>query len=355
MLDDLETGITVHDPDTGAILAVNQRLERLYGYPAEQLREMVVEDYTADAIKYTQEEAVRRIRAAAKGDPQKFDWQIERANGEVRWVDVHLRSTTIDGQACVIAEITDITEERARERRLRLLSRIIRHNLRNRMNIIIGHTEQLEIGESGKHDTDSLETILETAKEAGKMTESVQQIEEIADPNATQRTPTDAGDLVRSTAEKMASKHPKANLSVDIESDVKVVADDGIRYAIEHAIENAIVHNDNLEPDVEIAVTNKPESDHADLKILDDGPPIPDIETDVLVEGVDTSSTYHGSGVGLWVMQWCVNSLGGELSFEERADRGNIVTISLPMSDSNVSESEPTRSGDSVALDQRNL
>lgn len=183
------------------------------------------------------------------------------------------------------------------------------------------------------------------------MTESVQQIEEIADPNATQRTPTDAGDLVRSTAEKMASKHPKANLSVDIESDVKVVADDGIRYAIEHAIENAIVHNDNLEPDVELAVTNKPESDHAELKILDDGPPIPDIETDVLVDGVDTSSTYHGSGVGLWVMQWCVNSLGGELSFEERADRGNIVTISLPMSDSNVSDSEPTRSGDSATLD----
>ncbi|WP_241429969.1 ATP-binding protein [Halorubrum lipolyticum] len=66
------------------------------------------------------------------------------------------------------------------------------------------------------------------------------------------------------------------------------------------------------------------------VRIADDGPPIPETEIDVLQEDVETSSTFHGTGVGLWVMQWGVESLGGVLSFEETAPRGNVVSISLP-------------------------
>jgi len=66
------------------------------------------------------------------------------------------------------------------------------------------------------------------------------------------------------------------------------------------------------------------------IRVADDGPPIPETEIDVLQEDVETSSTFHGTGVGLWVMQWCVESLGGELAFEENAPRGNVVSISLP-------------------------
>ena len=66
------------------------------------------------------------------------------------------------------------------------------------------------------------------------------------------------------------------------------------------------------------------------VRVADDGPSIPETEIDVLREDVETSSTFHGTGVGLWVMQWCVESLGGELSFEENEPRGNVVSIALP-------------------------
>ena len=72
------------------------------------------------------------------------------------------------------------------------------------------------------------------------------------------------------------------------------------------------------------------ESGHGMVRVIDDGPAIPDVETDVLSEDVETSSTYHGAGVGLWVIQWCVDSLGGGLSFSENSPRGNVVSISLP-------------------------
>ncbi|TKX83031.1 ATP-binding protein, partial [Halorubrum sp. SS5] len=40
--------------------------------------------------------------------------------------------------------------------------------------------------------------------------------------------------------------------------------------------------------------------------------------------------TSHGSGIGLFVMKWCVESLGGEVLFESRNSGGNAVCLLLP-------------------------
>ncbi len=81
-----------------------------------------------------------------------------------------------------------------------------------------------------------------------------------------------------------------------------------------------------------IRENSKPEN--AEIRIADNGPPIPDVETAVLDQGSELDSTYHGSGTGLWVMQWCASSLGGNLTFETNSPRGNVVCLSLPHPDS---------------------
>ncbi|ATW87261.1 PAS domain S-box-containing protein [Halohasta litchfieldiae] len=118
VFDDLEIGITLHDPETGAIVGVNSRLEELYGYSSAQLKEMEVADYTPADSPFTQADAVERIRAAAEGEPQTFEWQIERSNGQQVWVRVRLAETQLDGDRYVIAEIRDITERKEREQEL---------------------------------------------------------------------------------------------------------------------------------------------------------------------------------------------------------------------------------------------
>ena len=66
------------------------------------------------------------------------------------------------------------------------------------------------------------------------------------------------------------------------------------------------------------------------MNISDNGPPIPEIEIDILDDEEAASNTYHGSGLGLWVTKWCVESLGGRLEFEQEDPRGNSVTLSEP-------------------------
>ncbi|SNZ02978.1 PAS domain S-box-containing protein [Natronoarchaeum philippinense] len=331
--DDLDVGITLRDPETGATLDANKRVEELYGYPIEKLRGMDVGDYTAPSTKYSQEEAMRRIRAAADGDPQVFEWRIERSTGELIWVQVRLERSSIERTPCVLAEIRDITDYKARERRLHLLNRVVRHNLRNEANLLIGYADRLKAAVDQTKLEDEVETILDIATEIGTMSDSIHQIEEIADPEATKRKATNLVDVVRQLAEKYQSKYPEAELTVDGDSSVWVTADNGLDYAIEHGIENAIVHNDRETPSVTVTVMGDPDGQQGCVQIADDGPQIPDVEIDVLDQDVTTNSTYHGSGIGLWVMQWCIDSLGGELRFEKNEPRGNVVEFRLPRTD----------------------
>lgn len=70
--------------------------------------------------------------------------------------------------------------------------------------------------------------------------------------------------------------------------------------------------------------------DAASGAVLDANSLIPPEEIAALFSPTVTTNTSHGSGIGLFVMKWCVESLGGEVSFESRDARGNTVCLLLP-------------------------
>ncbi|MFD1564930.1 ATP-binding protein [Haloarchaeobius amylolyticus] len=332
--DDLEIGVVVRDPETGAALDTNDRIEELYGYSRGELLEMDIEEFTAPSTTFSQDEAIRRLRAAAAGESQVFEWRIERPSGELVWIRVRLDRTTIDDTTCIIAEVREITEYKAQTRRLRLLNRVVRHNLRNETNVLMGYADRLKRAIKEKTLEREVETILEIASEIGSLSDSIRQIEEITTPDATQRSHIDVGELVEEVAAEARADAVAAEITVEIRDDICVNADTGLRHAITHAIDNAIEHNDREVPSVEVSVGIDSATGQAEIAVSDDGPPIPDVEVDVLREEVAASATYHGSGIGLWVMQWCVDSLGGELVFEANTPRGNVVRFLLPRAES---------------------
>jgi PAS domain S-box-containing protein len=118
VFDDLGVGITLHDPETGAIVGANSRLEELYGYTEAELSELSVADYTATDEGFTQADAEARIQAAADGEPQEFEWRVERADGERFWAEVRLARTSLDGDDYVLAEISDISARKHHQQAL---------------------------------------------------------------------------------------------------------------------------------------------------------------------------------------------------------------------------------------------
>jgi PAS domain S-box-containing protein len=326
--DDLDVGVVLHDPETGAIVDANERAGALYGYPVERLGSVGVGGLSAASTQFTEGAAVERIKDAAAGSSQQFEWQIRRKTGEIRWIRVHLNATTFAGSSYVLAEVHDITEQRDRERRLRLLSRIVRHNLRNTATGIIGYAELIEQAVENDSVEEEIDTLISMAEEIGELSDSVTQVEEVVALDASDRSPLELAAFLPPLVEDVRSEFEVGSVSVDVPPDVWVMGNRGLEYAVVHTLENALEHNGSDEPLLELTVEETPTE--AAIRIADDGPLIPEHETRVLNETVETSSTAHGTGVGLWVMQWAVNSLGGELAFEENDYGGNTVSIWLP-------------------------
>jgi PAS domain S-box-containing protein len=109
--------IFVHDAATGAILDVNQTALDMFSYSREELLNLPGDEFRAGAAS-SHQEAVRRIRLAAAGNPQVFEWQSKRKNGELFWTEVALRGADIGGQARVLALVRDITQRKTAERAL---------------------------------------------------------------------------------------------------------------------------------------------------------------------------------------------------------------------------------------------
>ena len=103
--------------------------------------------------------------------------------------------------------------------------------------------------------------------------------------------------------------------------------------AVKELLVNAIQHNDADTPEVtlDLDVDRNGPPLEATIAISDNGPGIPENERKVLEEG-EESPLLHGSGLGLWLVNWIVTELGGTVRIAENDPRGTVVTILVPVS-----------------------
>jgi len=328
VIDDLDIGLVVHDPETAAIVHANDHAVDLYGYSVEELRTMPVETFSAD--DYTQAEAKRQVQAAAAGDPQLFEWRVQRDSGELLWIEVRLTRTTFDETPYVLAQVQDITEYKIRERRLRLLNRITRHNLRNKVTVIHGYAASLLDGPLPSGADDQLQAIHDAATELLELTDTINALKSVTDKETSRREPIELAGLVSAVVDEYRTEYPAVDWTVTCDCDCWVAADDGLRLAVKEAIENTVEHNDHDQLRVAVTVTEAPTTGQAVVRMEDTGQPIPEMEITTTEDGVVGDQTRHGEGAGFWVMESILESLGGRLQAENLDGGGSAVEFRLP-------------------------
>lgn len=111
--------IFVHDPETGVVLDVNQKVVEMYGYSPDEARGLTIQDISSGEPPYTQEEGIQLVRKAMRGQPQIFEWKAKDKYGRIFWVEVNLKRATIGGQDRVLAVVRDITDRKQAEEALR--------------------------------------------------------------------------------------------------------------------------------------------------------------------------------------------------------------------------------------------
>ena len=319
------------------VVSVNRSFVDVFGYDADAIRGESLNDWVVPDWKL--EEARELDANTSSGEVNYREVTRETATGlrEFLYRGIPYEDGTgADG----FAVYTDLTEISRNERRLKVLNRILRHNLRNNANVVAGHTERLLAGldEPDAATTESAAIVERAARELERLAEEAGHIRRVLRRRTDEPGALDVGAVVRAVVEEHRTRSPGADIDVTVGEGETVLADDRLRYAIDGLVDNAIEHNPSASPRVRVRLdaplegpdTDAAAAEWAALHVEDDGPRIPLNERDVIRDDDAITPTYHGSGLGLWLTELTVEAFGGELAFGESDDLGgNDVSIRL--------------------------
>lgn len=127
IFDKANDGVFIHDIRTGRMLDANFKLYEMYGYTPDEFKAIKVGAISADRPPYTQSDALKWIRKAARDEPQLFEWLAKGKNGRLFWVEVNLKRARIAGEERLLAIVRDITERKRGEDEALRLRRALSH------------------------------------------------------------------------------------------------------------------------------------------------------------------------------------------------------------------------------------
>lgn len=309
------------------VTTANDAFESVFGYDTDTITGDSLNDYVLPESK--QSEGRKLDEAAADGETVQREVRRKTADG---YRDFLFRGvpyeTGVDGINS-FGIYTDISEQKERERRLQVLNRVLRHNLRNDLNVVLGYAEMIDQRVEDETVSEWSETLIETAEEVASLSNRARSLDRTMREGSLRDYSVEIRPLVDDVIGEYRSEFAEATFDVDVD-DVRVVGDGRIELALTELLENSVEYGGKQ---VHVRVCTDEGDDRVELSVADDGPGIPDFERAIVDESAEITQLEHGSGLGLWIVRWVCDSCGGHLQFEESEMGGTRVVLSLTPAD----------------------
>ena len=257
----------------------------------------------------------------------RTEFRHEHADGSWRVLDTvavnMLDDPAVDG---VVVNSRDVTNRRRYQQRLRVLNRVLRHDLRNDMNVILGHADLLAETIDDPARRKHVETIRKKALSLVSLGERAREVDQTLHGEDRERQPVEVTSVVRAKVEELRETHSSVVVNTHLPDEQWVLATNHVGTALTNVVDNALEHNDRILPRVGISVSRHAGSDDVEIRVVDNGPGIPASELEALEAGIETQ-LQHASGLGLWLVKWILNGSYASIDFEERDARGTAVVM----------------------------
>lgn len=224
----------------------------------------------------------------------------------------------------LIGSVAVLSAEHLRARRLnnrnRVLHQILRDNIRTGLNVIGGHADVLEANLQGTQAT-LARSIQRHANLIADLSETARSIDLTSAPD--HRT-LDVVPVIKRVTRSIEDFHPHVELAIDLPEHEWIQAGEFLELVLWHLLENAIEHNPSSPPTVE--VTLERQTNHVALRIVDNGPGIPE-EVVGALDAEGETELRELDGVGLWLAKWFVEHANGHLTVTESGPTGTTVEV----------------------------
>lgn len=316
-----------------AIVDCNQRGARLLGYPRTELRETDISTVHPDDLGELcrTATAARRNGMAQTGQVTCLTKTGSEFPAEVSLLLPAGRSPREpDTDDPVVAVVHTDDEESRRTRQVGGLLRILRHTVRNRLNVVLGRLEMIaqttDSERSERHTRVATEACEELLAAAANTWEVREVLGDTPGPDET----VDLAALTRRAVETVEDETGTTGVERRLRP-CRVVGTGTLGIAVRHLVENAVVHNDTEKPRVWVVLRPPEVLDHdcAELVVADDGPGLPAAERRIAQRETPPTPVAHNSGLGLWITAWIVRQSRGRLDIDTGPD-GTVVTVTLP-------------------------
>lgn len=276
---------------------------------------------------------------AARGKPFTVPFRLIEPSGSVRWFEAKGQPIRVNGTRAAIVQFRDISE-----RSLRLLHEefvaMASHELRTPLTALHAYLQLLrrrpEIRDHPQIATYVDTALGESKRLAGLITELTEATRLQAGKLELDRERLDLGRLVERVVDMSQPLTQTQAIRFERTNETPVLGDpDRLQQVVLNLISNAITHAPRSRF---INVELRSSDGHAELRVSDDGPGVPEAELPHLFSRFYQVSrkqggTERGLGLGLYISREIVRAHDGEITVSSVEGRGTTFTVRLPLAD----------------------
>lgn len=309
----------------------NQAASEIFGYEKDEVIGKEIDDILVPE-EYLEDHVNGFENYLETGEGHLIGRTVEmealHRDGTVFPVEISLSDAALKDGHLFTAIIRDIRERKHVEAELSVFDRLLRHNLRNQINVILGESQLIEEEVNNLDVKRRLQRVENAATRLVEHSKKARLAREISRNNAPV-SPVDAVELVRQQIRVERRNFPDAEIHLRAPESAPVMGSDALRYVVAELVQNAVLHSDRERPTVEVSISpSERMPGYVDIEVADDGPGIPRGERCILFEDGETPLK-HSAGIGLWLVKWFSDLQRGDLSFSKNNSRGSVVTLSL--------------------------
>lgn len=223
------------------------------------------------------------------------------------------------------------SEKRLEEQRddLQLLNQVMRHDIRNDLQLIGAYAELLEdhIDDEGR---EYLDVIREHTESATNLTTTAHDLAEVMLSPDIQEQAVSLRGTLNQQIEETRSGHPEAVVTVEGSiPEVDVTGNDMLGSVFRNLLQNSIQHNDKTLPKITVSATEI--DDRVEIRVADNGPGIPEAQRDDIFGKGEKGLESSGAGIGLYLVRSLVDGYGGDVWVESNDPEGAVFVVTLPI------------------------
>lgn len=309
-----------------AIRDINNSGLAFIGYDFEELEGQSPAAISADDSIYG--EIVEHLQ---RGESWQGTFKLLTADGNEVYGQGSTSAITFDGAVRgYIAVFTDTTEERRYRDASEVLGRLLRHDLRNELNLLYGHIQRAEDRIDDADARESLQRAKEGLADLSQKSDRARDLREGLERSWNTDSESIRLDLLlQDCIVNLDRQYPNAVFQYDPLPAVRVAADDLLSIVIEALLDNGIDHNDAETPRITVSVEADDET--VILCVSDNGPGVPAGQEDLVFGREEADPIHHGTGLSLFFADTVVSSYGGEIwCGTAGSEEGATFCLSLP-------------------------